>query len=1607
MKKRKLIGLSLTALAVATVAAIGITSINSDLVHALFNRNASQTIYSLTLDSSNKVTSAGDKVQKTASNNNVTFTYSSVNSDTSGHVTLNDGGYLVNKDWMRSITSFTCTFASGALNVKSSFGGNVWNDGFSIESGHKYELGSNPYYLKFTASGSALINSIVFEMSCIENPAAHEGDESGEDVIYYQKVTTEGAYSGAHCLIVFEGATINNTNIPAVAFDGSLTTLDVAENGVEVTISNDRIAYSTALAASEFEIGANYVKSASGYYIGQTSNANGMASRTSSAYTNTISIDEDGDAYITSSSAVLRYNPSTAVNQQGEHTALRFRYYKSSSYSAQYAISIYEKVVESVGPDYDKPKDCIGFTAVDNKSNYKTSDVFDTANLLAVTAHYSDGTIESISKGGVDGYSYVVKNGAGIAIDTAAAFGGTKSSSFTVIVSYKDFVPVEYSIDVVFVIAITEISVDSATLEFNTAQKLSDFTSGITADLTYNKIDHNVSDVPYSSFESKGISLTLLNPSGVTHPITSLFGINGTWTIKVTSNTNPSIYGTLNITVNAIPVASISVSGASATVEEEQTLQLTAGVTPNNATNQTVTWSSSNINIATVNNNGLVTGVSAGNVRITATANDGSEVYGYIDIDVTAKPAQSEFDANMFAGTKASECTIVIDSEDVYGIKVGTGSDAGNMSITVGAGATKLSFYAAGWKNSSTTISLTGATCNPSSILLTADNGMTSNSPFTLDGNPSSYYHEVILSNITSEVTITVSASTRFVLWDVKYYVVQEEPVYPESITLSGEQNIVVGQATQLTVGYAAGVNQKHVSFSSNNTSVATVDSSTGVVTGVSAGNVTITATAQTNDHGGTTTATLQMTVSVVHVSSVSLNKDSTSIPVGNSETLVANILPSNATNKNVTWSSSASGVASVINGVVTANSKGTATITVTTVDGSKTAQCVVTVTSQPAETFTINYTDLTSVGYPKDAEETGSASGSNNGTMSFKYFYTYQNNSKIQTKKGQGYIYNTTSLTIMSITLNNVEGTFTVYKGSTAHPESTEVTGSNGTYQLDGASYFTIKNNSGNAAYCTSITIATGTPEPIDPTGIVIKPDNPTVTKNNNRELSIQYTPSNANQHLSVTWSKVSGSGNLSINSSGVVSANSLATASDSAVFKATLDYDSTINATCTVTVVEQAIDDQTILIYMCGSDLESNGQTSSYSASGYASMDLTEILSVSNQPDDVNVVIETGGAKCWASTHGINKNYLERYHVANKSLVRDSQEAKADMSQSSTLQSFITWAMKKYPAERTSLILWNHGGAMRGVCYDENYNSGRQALTNDRVHDAVKNSFTACGRSASDKLEWIGYDACLMQVQDIADFNSDYFKYMVASEESEAGYGWEYSTWLDDAYAKKSTETILTAIVDGFITSTNTLYQNNGWGASDQTLSWLDLSYMQAYKSAWETMSSSLYSLINSYGKNNFQDLMKTVKAYGNTQYTYSDLQDIVAEYTEAGYDVTVQDIISEYGLEQSGGYYYDYGYYYYGIFDAKDALNKIKAVSHFNSVSTLITNTLNAYANLVKYSRKGSGAGNSYGLCCFFGLTGSAYNCAISTYYSNSMTNFSNWQSIVNQFGGARAS
>ena len=162
--------------------------------------------------------------------------------------------------------------------------------------------------------------------------------------------------------------------------------------------------------------------------------------------------------------------------------------------------------------------------------------------------------------------------------------------------------------------------------------------------------------------------------------------------------------------------------------------------------------------------------------------------------------------------------------------------------------------------------------------------------------------------------------------------------------------SIGVGGTQQLTPTITpSNATDKAVTYSSSATGVATV-SSTGLITAVAAGSATITVTT----HDGSYTATCAVTVTApVSVTGVTLNKNSTSIEVGGTETLTATVAPNDATNKSVTWSTSAPGVATVSDGVVTAVSKGSATITVTTADGGYSATCAVTVTAPQSVTFT------------------------------------------------------------------------------------------------------------------------------------------------------------------------------------------------------------------------------------------------------------------------------------------------------------------------------------------------------------------------------------------------------------------------------------------------------------------------------------------------------------------------------------------------------------------------------------------------------------------------------------------------------------------------------
>ncbi|MBQ1311191.1 MAG: hypothetical protein IIY55_05010, partial [Blautia sp.] len=213
---------------------------------------------------------------------------------------------------------------------------------------------------------------------------------------------------------------------------------------------------------------------------------------------------------------------------------------------------------------------------------------------------------------------------------------------------------------------------------------------------------------------------------------------------------------------------------------------------------------------------------------------------------------------------------------------------------------------------------------------------------------------------------------------------------------------------------------------------------------------------------------------------------------------------------------------------------------------------------------------------------------------------------------------------------------------------------------------------------------------------------------------------------------------------------------------------------------------DTVTLMVYMCGTDLESKG--------GMASSDLREMAGA-RLSDKVNIIVYTGGCSGW-KIKGISARTNQIYKVENNSLtcLVDDDGSKC-MTDPDTLTSFIKYCARNYPANRNQLIFWDHGGgSASGYGYDQKFPSkGSMGLS--QIKSAVKNSGVT--------FDFIGFDACLMATVETALALSDYADYMIASEETEPGTGWYYTNWLTDLSANTSmpTTSIGKEIVDDFI--------------------------------------------------------------------------------------------------------------------------------------------------------------------------------------------------------------
>lgn len=214
------------------------------------------------------------------------------------------------------------------------------------------------------------------------------------------------------------------------------------------------------------------------------------------------------------------------------------------------------------------------------------------------------------------------------------------------------------------------------------------------------------------------------------------------------------------------------------------------------------------------------------------------------------------------------------------------------------------------------------------------------------------------------------------------------------------------------------------------------------------------------------------------------------------------------------------------------------------------------------------------------------------------------------------------------------------------------------------------------------------------------------------------------------------------------------------------------------------------TLMIYMCGSDLESQY--------GTASVDIREILDA-NISENVNILIETGGTLDW-SNPAISEERNQIYKIENKELVLVKDDlGLRNMAEERTLKEFITYSTENYPANRYGLIVWNHGfGTIEGFGRDEKFEGDNMQLSD--MAKALEESNTY--------FDFIGFDACFMSTIEVAYTLKEYSDYLIASSEIEPFAGWYYSNWISQLSNNTSiaTEDLGKIIVDDFVQHNST---------------------------------------------------------------------------------------------------------------------------------------------------------------------------------------------------------
>jgi hypothetical protein len=235
------------------------------------------------------------------------------------------------------------------------------------------------------------------------------------------------------------------------------------------------------------------------------------------------------------------------------------------------------------------------------------------------------------------------------------------------------------------------------------------------------------------------------------------------------------------------------------------------------------------------------------------------------------------------------------------------------------------------------------------------------------------------------------------------------------------------------------------------------------------------------------------------------------------------------------------------------------------------------------------------------------------------------------------------------------------------------------------------------------------------------------------------------------------------------------------------------------------------TLMIYLCGSDLESTD--------GSASADLDEIMAAFPDNPNLNIIVETGGASYWYNEN-IPSDTNMRFKIDGDELIPLEDAGQKDMTKPETVTDFIEFSAKNYPADRYIFIMWDHGGGTTGgVMYDENFSDSPSLMITD-LDKALENSGI--------KFDMIGFDCCLMGTAETAFMIEKHADYMVASQRSEPGTGWHYTDFIAAINNNTSVPTtdLGKLLIDSYFEKTPYINEIEG----GLTLALLDLTHINA---------------------------------------------------------------------------------------------------------------------------------------------------------------------------------